>query len=141
MKTIKVPVPPIVAERLLSKIYPAITSLLIVWMVGSGLGAFGRLEFMSTAIERLGYPEYFHLLLGSAKILGAVAIVLPVPHMLREWAYAGVTFETIFATLSYLAVGSPIDEIIPPIGMLAFVLLAYTSWHGRLHLQQHHHRT
>jgi uncharacterized membrane protein YphA (DoxX/SURF4 family) len=43
-------------------------------------------------IERLGYPPYFMLILGTWKRLGAVALVIPKFPRLKEWAYAGVLF-------------------------------------------------
>lgn len=118
----------IISNGWLIKSYPWITGVLVLWMAASGIGAFMNLEFMALAIENLGYPDYFHTVLGTAKILGALAILLPISHTLREWAYAGVAFETIFATISYAAVGSSIDEIMAPIFMLLLVLAGYFSW-------------
>ena len=43
--------------------------------------------------HRLGYPDYFAPMLGTAQLLGVVAILAPVPVMLREWAYAGLAFD------------------------------------------------
>src|SRR3546814_15592690 len=48
----------------------------------------------------LGYPDYFAYTLIICKALGVLAISFPgVPAKLREWAYAGLTFNLIFASI------------------------------------------
>ena len=43
--------------------------------------------------DQLGFPNYFTRLLGIAKIIGSIAILLPLPARLKEWAYAGLFFD------------------------------------------------
>ena len=54
-------------------------------------------EFSSTGIGTvvaiLGYPLYFIYIIGIAKMLGAIAIVVPHFPRLKEWAYAGIVFN------------------------------------------------
>ncbi|WP_428265797.1 DoxX family protein [Haliangium sp.] len=70
--------------------------------------------------SHLGYPAYFALLLGISKILGAAVVMLPGLPRLKEWAYAGITFDLVAAAWSHLAVGDPITNVIPPIVILGF---------------------
>ena len=56
-------------------------------------------------IEQLGYPQYFLVILGIWKLLGAVALVIPRFPRLKEWAYAGVFFDLTGAVASLLASG------------------------------------
>ena len=58
-----------------------------------------------TIITQLGYPTYILPLLGVAKFLGVVAILVPGFPRLKEWAYAGFTFDLIGATYSGIALG------------------------------------
>ena len=51
----------------------------------------------------LGYPKYFIPFIGAAKIIGVIAILLPVPPRLKEWAYAGLAFDLIGAIYSAIA--------------------------------------
>ena len=52
----------------------------------------------------LGYPQQLRIILGIAKILGAIALVVPGLAELKEWAYAGFTFAWICAFFAhYLA--------------------------------------
>jgi hypothetical protein len=55
----------------------------------------------------LGYPLFFIPFIGVAKLLGAIAILLPGFPRLKEWAYAGLFFDLIGATYSILAIGKP----------------------------------
>ena len=62
-------------------------------------------EFMTVGTKALGYPDYFAYSLVIAKILGVIAIALPkIPQKLKEWAYAGLTFNLIFAFISHSCV-------------------------------------
>ena len=55
----------------------------------------------------LGYPLFFVPFIGVAKVLGAVAILIPGFPRLKEWAYAGLFFDLIGATYSIFAIGKP----------------------------------
>jgi hypothetical protein len=72
----------------------------------------------------LGYPPYFLKLLGPAKVLGALALVGPRVPVLREWAYAGFTFDLIAAIVSHAAVGEP-ARLPLPIIMLGLLFTSY----------------
>jgi|SRR5687767_133818 len=53
---------------------------------------------------RLGYPEYFIMFIGIVKILGVIGILIPGYPRVKEWAYAGLFFDLIAATVSGIAV-------------------------------------
>lgn len=73
-------------------------------------------EYITVGTEALGYPDYFAYALIACKVLGATAIMLPkLPAKLREWAYAGLTFNLIFATISHIAVDQEVSNIVMPI--------------------------
>lgn len=48
----------------------------------------------------LGYPEYFIPFIGWAKLLGSIAILIPGFVKIKEWAYAGLTFDLLGAVYS-----------------------------------------
>jgi hypothetical protein len=54
-------------------------------------------------IKHLGYPEYFVLFIGVAKLLGSIAILVPGFPRIKEWAYAGLAYDLIAATYSVIA--------------------------------------
>lgn len=77
-------------------------------MFGSGVPALLKTADEVKGIhDGLGYPVYFIPFLGLAKMLGAVAILIPGYPRLKEWAYAGLTFDLIAATYSLYCVPPP----------------------------------
>jgi hypothetical protein len=73
----------------------------------------------------LGYPTYLLLFLGTAKMLGLVAILVPSLGRLREWAFAGLTFDLLGALYSHLSVGDSPAAWIPAVIGLFMVGTSY----------------
>ncbi len=82
--------------------------------------------------RHLGYPDYFSTILGVAQVLGVVALLAPGPRVLREWAYAGFTFDIGAAILSILAAGDPPSHIAIPVVALVLLHLSYAAWRRRV---------
>jgi uncharacterized membrane protein YphA (DoxX/SURF4 family) len=86
--------------------------------------------------NQLGYPKYLIPFLGVAKLLGAVAILIPRFPRLKEWAYAGLFFDLAGALYSSIATGSPVSQWIfmaIPFGVFA---LSYVFWHKKQSISQ-----
>lgn len=73
----------------------------------------------------LGYPAYFTTFIGIAKLLGAIAILIPGFPRIKEWAYAGLTYDLIAATYSLISVGEPFPKWA---FMFVFLILAAGSY-------------
>jgi len=67
-------------------------------------------------------------ILGIAKLLGGIAILYGRFPTLKEWAYAGYTFNLLGASASHAFSGDPLLKIMVPIVILAFVLVSYRQW-------------
>jgi hypothetical protein len=91
----------------------------------SGLVHSLRAEPMAESMAALGYPLYVMSILGAAKLLGVVALLAPGLPLLKEWAYAGFTFNLVGATASHLFSGDPLAEFLPPIGLLLLCAASY----------------
>jgi len=83
---------------------------------------------MTATITQLGYPTYFMAILGVAKLLGIAAIVTGISPTLKEWAYAGFTFELVGAFASHLGVGDPLYIAAVPLGFLVLQMASYLAW-------------
>lgn len=79
-------------------------------------------------IKHLGYPVYFLTIIGTWKILGVVALLIPTFPLLKEWAYAGFFFLITGAIGSHLAVQDPLRELFPS---LLLLVLTIVSWYLR----------
>ena len=78
---------------------------------------------MAERFKHLGFPDYFRIELATAKILGAVAIILPmVANRIKEWSYAGFAIVFISATIAHLVVDGAAETISPLIQLLLLVI-------------------
>ena len=84
-----------------------------------------RADIQKESIAALGYPEYLMTILGTAKLLGVVALLIPGVPLLKEWAYAGFTFDLLGASASHAFVGDPPMEIVLPLIILSIAVASY----------------
>lgn len=83
---------------------------------------------MAHTILDLGYPLYFTKILGVAKLLGIAAILTSVSRTLKEWAYAGFTFDVCGAFASHLSVGDSPKIVLVPVTFFVVQLISYILW-------------
>jgi hypothetical protein len=65
--------------------------------------------------------------LGIVKPLAAVVILLPGLALLKEWAYAGVTFAWVMATISAYVSGEPPQIWLMPPALLVVLAVSYAT--------------
>lgn len=103
-----------------------VTTVLFCVVVGfSGASHFAHVENMVEAMTGLGYPLYFMTIIGLAKMAGVIAVLIPGMPLLKEWAYAGITFNLIGATASHAFSGDGFSHSVRPAAILALCLLSY----------------
>ena len=83
---------------------------------------------MEAGLQHLGYPAYILKILGTAKALGVLAILSNRQRTLKEWAYAGFTFDFLGATASHIFSGDGPNIYAMPLVCLAFLLASYSQW-------------
>lgn len=59
-------------------------------------------EQITAGFALLGMPVWFITLLGTAKLLGGIGIVLPTPTRLKEWTYVGIAFILLGAVWAHI---------------------------------------
>jgi hypothetical protein len=93
------------------------------------LAAFAYLTAAPQAVENfrhVGYPQQLRVLLGIAKLAGAIVLLLPRLPTLKEWAYAGFTFMWIAATVAhYLAGDRPLFLL--PVALIGALATSYVT--------------
>ena len=112
-------------------VYWTLTGLLAAFMAFSGV-LYLTAPAMEAAFRHLGFPDYFRVELAVAKLLGAAALLLPVPPHIKEWVYAGFGISFISAVIAHLSSGDPAAVAAPP--AIAFLILAgsYRAYHRRI---------
>ncbi len=95
----------------------------------SVLAAFTYLSGSPQAVQgfaHVGYPQQLRIILGIAKFLGAITLIVPGLPKLKEWAYAGFTFAWISAFIAhYLAKDGP--KAFMPVMLLTFLFVSYVT--------------
>ena len=95
----------------------------------SVFAAFAYLSGSPQAVEgfaHVGYPQQLRIILGIAKLLGAITLVVPGLVKLKEWAYAGFTFAWISAFVAhYLAKDGPM--VFMPLILLLLLAISYAT--------------
>jgi DoxX-like family len=108
---------------------PAAYWLATATVVGElGLGGIWditRLPSVRELVTNLGYPSYFLVLLGTWKVLGAGALLVPRRALLKEWAYAGAFFTYSGAVVSHLTTGYDLGEVPLAVTMAALTVLSW----------------
>ena len=106
--------------------YWVTTGLLEFEFVLGGIWDVLRVPHVREVVDKLGYPEYFLIILGVWKLLGAIALVIPRYPRLKEWTYAGAIFNFTGAIASHL-IASDIE-----VGALFYLTLmtavTFASW-------------
>ena len=107
---------------------------IIYWTATSIIGLFegvmpavtSQTELAKEGIRHLGYPEYFGSALVVFKILGVLVLVIPkIPKRIKEWAYAGFTYNFIFASISHGVVDGINGHTFFPLIALGVLALSY----------------
>jgi len=111
------------------------TRKIIYWVstdLVAALSIFAAFTYLSGSPQavqgfaHVGYPQQLRIILGIAKLLGAITLVLPGFAKLKEWAYAGFTFAWISAFVThYLAKDGSVAFM--PLILLLLLVISYVT--------------
>jgi hypothetical protein len=117
-------------------------TLKITYWVTTSLVAAGMLasffNYMFNPVMKIGYahigfPDWFRVELGIAKLLGAIALTVPkVPNRLKEWAYFGFFVNFFSAIIAHYAVNDPMINMIAPLVILILLIISYITYQKQL---------
>lgn len=106
-------------------VYWVSTSVVALALLGS-LSYLTGSEQVVSGFAKAGYPQHLRIVLGIAKPSAAIVLLLPGLAVLKEWAYACVTFAWIMASISaYLS--EPGMIWIVPLVLLAILAVSYVT--------------
>ena len=82
-------------------------------------------EQVKQGFVHLGYPNYFRIELAFAKIIGSLALLIPLTSVkIKEFAYTGFTIVFCSAFIAHLSSGDPFSMAIMPIIFLGLLILS-----------------
>jgi len=121
-------------------------ALKITYFISTGLVVLGMLfsvynyffnPDLKEAFRHLGFPDWFRVELGTAKLLGALALGIPViPARIKEWAYVGFFINFFSAFLAHYEMGDPSFNQAAPLVLLLLLVISYMSFHKGIVQQQ-----
>lgn len=112
--------------------YWVITGLFAAFMLFSAIPDILLSPEAVTMITGLGYPKYFIVFIGLAKVLGSIAILIPNFNRIKEWAYAGLFFDLIGAVYSMIAKEGFQLQMTFMVLPISFLFLSYYLWHRKM---------
>jgi uncharacterized membrane protein YphA (DoxX/SURF4 family) len=105
--------------------YWIFTALVAVLFAVPGAALLLRIPHFTADMAQLGYPTYFLIILGVWKLLGVLAILTPGLPRLKEWAYAGMIFDTTSAVISRAVIGTDLMKTFAPLLVATIVFLSW----------------
>ena len=84
-------------------------------------------EQVVSGFAKAGYPQHLRIVLGIAKPSAAIVLLLPGLRLLKEWAYAGVTFTWVMAFISAYTGGEGVQVWAMPLVLLVFLGVSYAT--------------
>ena len=113
-----------------AKIIFWISTIIIFLFEGVMPALTSHTQLAREAIRLLGYPAYFPTLLAVFKVAGAVVLMLPqFSNRIKEWAYAGFTFNFLSAAISNGVVYGFGFEMMLPLVVLLIMAVSYVYYH------------
>jgi len=120
-------------------IYWLSTGLFSALLMSSAIPNILSSEEWVAIMTHLGYPAYILPLLGVAKLLGIIALLVPGYPRLKEWAYAGFTFDLIGAVYSGIAHDGFDPMMLTMLVFFGLLAVSYIFYHKKLVLKDAHH--
>lgn len=106
-------------------IYWTTTGIITAMMLFSAFGYFTNPD-MKAAFVHLGFPDYFRIELGVLKVLGALALILPmVSGKIKLFAYFGFALTFVSAFIAHISSGDPLSVAVAPIIFLILLGVSY----------------
>ena len=118
----------------INSVYWILTGVMAAFMLTGSIPDLLRTPQAVEIFGHLGYPTYLLPFLGTAKILGLTAVLIPGFGRLKEWAYAGLIFDVTGAFYSHLSVGDPVSAWVFPV--IALVLIVGSYVFARLRMRE-----
>jgi uncharacterized membrane protein YphA (DoxX/SURF4 family) len=115
----------------LNILYWTVTGLMCAFIVMGAVMDVLKTPDAIAFMKQLGYPEYLIRFLGVMKILGVVAVLIPRYPRLKEWAYAGLAFDTFGAFYSHLSNGDGAENWLAALVALTLVMTSYFLFRKR----------
>src|SRR3989344_8893678 len=115
-------------QKTIKILYWVFTILFSIFMLYFGGSQLAQIPQSVELMQNLGYPIYVNTILGIAKILGVLALLQWKFKTIKEWAYAGFTFDILGAAASIYFAEGGILAALSTLIFLAAMFISYFLW-------------
>ena len=84
-------------------------------------------EQVVSGFAKAGYPQHLRIVLGIAKPMAAIILLLPGVALLKEWAYAGATITWSMAVIAHYSAGDGVQVWSVPLTLLVLLFVSYVT--------------
>jgi len=107
--------------------YRILLVLFSIMMLMDGIAGVLQVEDGKRAFDQLSLPYYLMTIIGCTKILGVAGLWQP-NQTIKEWAFAGFTFNLLGASACWAFSGGPFAFVTLPLVMLLVLAAIYLLW-------------
>jgi hypothetical protein len=104
-----------------------VSTVIVAVMLLMALSYLTGSEQVVSGFAKAGYPQHLRLVLGVAKPLAAIVLLVPGLALVKEWAYACVTVTWIMAMISARSSGEPVRVWMMPVVLLLLLVISYVT--------------
>lgn len=103
-----------------------VSTILLCLMMGISAITYFTVDAIKASVTALGFPDYFRVELGVAKLIGVAVLLIPsFKSWMKEWAYAGFAIIIVSAVVSFIGTGG--GEMANYISVAIGLALLYVS--------------
>ena len=103
------------------------STTIVCLMLLFGLMYLAGTEQVVSGFAKAGYPQHLRIVLGIAKPLAAIVLLLPGFALPKEWAYTGAAITWIMATVAHYSAGDGPAVWSVPLALLALLIVSYVT--------------
>lgn len=107
-------------------IYWITTGLIAASALFAGFAYLSGNQQAVQGFAHLGYPQHLRVILGIAKLLGALALLSPGIPRIKEWAYAGFGIAWICAVVAH-SLAHETSSAISAAVLIVLLVISYTT--------------
>ena len=107
------------------------TLLIVLVMLFTVVQTLAHPEHSEAFAKQAGFPAYIFKMMAIAKVLGIIAILIPGYPRIKEWVYAGFTFDLVGAIVLFTgsALSFPFALWMPMVLGLVLLAISYITYH------------
>ncbi len=103
------------------------TTVIVSLMLLLSLSYLTGSEEVVSGFAKAGYPQHLRIVLGIAKPVAGIVLLLPGLVLVKEWAYVCVAFAWVMAFIAAYASGEPVGVLVMPPTLLALLIVSYMT--------------